>query len=158
MSDALNEFAINLPMTGVSAVAPLAGSVEAAPAPAPSFDVTASVTVPAEVDTSKHEHISVYVDSATVSNYNAKDPCVCVDVVLTVSIQNPITYANSSYKLVKRLSMDKVKLALQAEVLTPFQVVEAKTEEQVQAEKLAEAQADAAAKAARRAKELAGLI
>lgn len=151
MSDALNEFAINLPMSGISAVAPVAGSMPAEAAPELPYDITAPVTVPAEVDCSQHKHINVYVDSATIANYNPEDPCVCVDLVLNVGVTNPITYATSNYKLVKRVSMDKVKLACQAELMTPVSVVEATTPEQ-EAKKLAEAQA------AHRAKQLAGLI
>ena len=125
MSDQLNEFAINLPMTGVSAVAPVAG-IEALPAPAPapvSYDCTADVSVPAEVKTDEHKHISVYADSCSV--VNVEGPCAMIDVVLSVNITNPTTYACSTYKIVKRLSLDKIKLALQAEHMTPVQVVEA---------------------------------
>lgn len=157
MSDALNEFAINLPMSTVGVAGSIGAETAAAPAPAPApYDCTADVAVAADVKTDEYKHINVYVDSA--SAVNVEGPQVMVDVVLSVNITNPTTYACAQYKIVKRLSMDKVKLACQAEFLTPVSVVEQKTEEQVAAEKLAEAQEAAAVAAATRAKQLAGLI
>lgn len=158
MSDALNEFAINLPMTGVSAVAPVAGSVEAAPAPAmepaiASYDCTMDVPVPADVQTEEHKHINVYVDSASV--VNVEGPCAFVDLVMSVNITNPVTYACAQYKIVKRLSMDKIKLALQAEHMTPFQVVEA---EEPEDDALLVEQEDQRFAAAKRAQEIAGIF
>ncbi len=122
MSGVLNEFAINLPMTGVGAIA----------ADQPSYDVTAAIEVPKEVNTAKVDHISVWVDQANVVNFDPLDPCVCVDVVLSVSIRNEQTTSNSTYKMVKRLSFDKIKLACQAEHLTPVQVIEAEEPEEDQ--------------------------
>lgn len=148
MSKALNEFAINLPMAGVGAVGTIA-------ADQPSYDVTAAVEVPKEVDTAKFDHINVYVDQATVTNFDPKDPCVCVDVVLSVCIANPENGASSTYKMVKRLSFDKVKLACQAEHLTPVQVVEAEEPEE---DPLVVEQEMAAFYARRRIQEMAGIF
>jgi hypothetical protein len=141
----LAEFALNLPMAGIGTVA------TEVPPEMPSYDVTASYTLPPDVATDACSHISVYVDSATMSTYDATNPQACVDLVLSVSIQNPTNQQTSCYKLVKRVAFDKVKLACQVEGTTPSQVIEAVTPEQ-EARRLAEMQA------AQRARVLAGLI
>lgn len=148
MSDALNEFAINLPIGSVPAVMPAA---EVAPE---TCDMTANYALPAEVNASSCDHISVYVDSCPQVNSVAGTSMVSTDIVLNVSIHNPATGAYSTYKLVKRLSFDKCKLAHQAEVLTPFQVVEA--EEQPEDELMVE-QEMAAFYQRRRVQEMAGI-
>lgn len=79
--------------------------------------------IPADISP-KHDHINVYVDSATATGVVSGSPLVAVDVVLNVSINNPENGSYSSYKIIKRISFDKIKLALQAETETPFQVVE----------------------------------
>jgi hypothetical protein len=143
--DLLKEFAINLPMTGVGSIATDQST----------YDVTAAIQVPQEVDTAKFDHISVYVDQASVTNFDPKDPCVCVDVVLSVCVANPESGTSSTYKMVKRLSFDKVKLACQAEHLTPVQVVEAEESEEDQ---LVVEQEMAAFYARRRIQEMAGIF
>jgi hypothetical protein len=136
MSD-LKEFSMNMPMIGIG------GSV-------PSYDVTAAVEMPAEVCADKVDHIYVAVDSATVSNYSATDPMVCVDLVLTVGITNPIGGESMNYKMVKRLKLDKAKLAYEAESLTPIAVAE--EEDPLEVARIMEA-----FYAATRAREIAGL-
>ena len=123
MSNQLNEFAINLPIGGVSALAPTMGVAIPEPTVEPAtYDCTVGTAIPAEVKTDEYKHITAYVDSFSV--VNVESPNVLVDVVLSVNIANPQTYTSSQYKIVKRLSFDRVKLALQAEHLTPVQVVE----------------------------------
>lgn len=131
----VNEFSINLPMVGASAVG----------APC---DVTASTTLPPEVNPTACDHINVYVDSAQITSYDASNPAVMVDLVLSVGITNPDSGACSTYKIVKRLSLDKCKLACEAEGMTP-QVVEDLEED---FSELMEA-----FYAARRAREVAGI-
>lgn len=140
MSD-LKEFSMNMPMIGIGGPAP---SI------APSYDVTAAVEMPAEVCADKVDHIYVAVDSATVSNYSATDPMVCVDLVLTVGITNPNGGDSMNYKMVKRLKLDKAKLAYEAESLTPIAVAE--EEDPLEVARLMEA-----FYAATRAREIAGL-
>lgn len=147
MSDALNEFAINLPMATI-------GGVGAVPAPEAPVDMTSCVEVPAEVNASLFSHISVYLDQVTIASFNVEDPCVCIDMVLSVNVTNPTANTTNSYKLVKRLSFDKVKLALQAEQLTPVQVIEHVQEE----DPLIVEQEAAEYKVRVRARELAGIF
>lgn len=132
----VNEFAINLPMTSVGGV-----GAEMAAVPAVSnYDITAMMSLPPDVDGTKFDHIAVYMDSAQVSNYDMNSPTVTVDMVLTVSIQNP-NGGSASYKMVKRIAMDKCKLACDAENLAPTTVVEAEEPEEDQTVALAEMQA-----------------
>lgn len=156
MTTKLDEYAINLPMTGVTGVGGTAKS--AVPAPAYGYyDITADCSLPAEV--SKNcEHIYAYLDSATTTNRDQTNSKLTIDLVLTIAVTNPSTGSTSSYKIVKRVAMDKCKLAIQAEDETPYQVIEATTPEQ-KAKRLAESRAaKRAVQAAHRAKELAGLI
>ena len=111
----LNEFAVNLPITTAEPIAVSTTSY-------PTVDITSNVNIPADVDSTQHSHISVYVDSAQVCNYSPEDRNVCVDLVLSVTC---VTGEKSStYKVVKRLSMDKIKLACDAECQAPATVVE----------------------------------
>ena len=142
MSDALNEFSINMPMIGVPPMADV---------PAEACDVTASYALPPEVNSSESNHISVSCDGYPQVNSVPGSNMVSVDLVLNVSISNPMNGSYSSYKIVKRLSMDKCKLAHQAEVLTPFQVVEAEEDPVEVAKYMSEFYA------AKRAREVAGL-
>lgn len=127
MSNPLQEFSINLPMVSVP---PMGAAAQPDPAEVPAvepppYDITNDVAVPEDVDTTACSHISAYVDSATMASYDPMDPMMCVDLILTVSITNPETGTSSIYKMVKRLAMDKCKLALEAAAHSPVQVVEA---------------------------------
>lgn len=117
MTSQVNEFAINLPMTSVGTVG--ASSI-------PAIDCTPA-PLPPEVD-NKCDHINVYVDGCPQVNQVPDTSLISMDLVLNVSVTNPVTGTCSTYKVVKRLSMDKCKLALDAETLTPFQVVEGEGE------------------------------
>jgi hypothetical protein len=131
----VNEFAVNLPINNVGVV-----------------DITASCTLPPEVNASACDHIGVYMDSAQVMNYDPRSPAVLVDMVLSVSVADPNTGSLKTYKMVKRISMDKCKLACDAERLTPVQVVEAEDDP------LEIAQIMEQFYAAKRAREIAGLV
>jgi hypothetical protein len=153
MTTALQEFTINLPMVGVSPVGHPAVEMPYIGAPC---DVTADICKPEDISPCC-SHISAYVDKASVCVGNPDDTLLFVDLVMDVCITDPNTKAVSTYKMVKRVAMDKVKLACQAENIVPHQVVEAITPEQ-EAKKLVEQQAaERAQMAARRARQLAGL-
>jgi hypothetical protein len=104
----VNEFAINLPISSVG----------------PVVDMTAAAVVPADVDTAQCDHINVYADSASIVNYSPTDPQVLIDLVLNVNVNDHGAGVCKSYKLIKRLSLDKCKLACEAEGLTPHVVEE----------------------------------
>ena len=150
----INEFALNLPMTGVTAVAP---TMNATPDPTMDigYDITADICTPPDVSP-EYKHITVSVDSATITNYDNNMPMVNIDLVLNVNISMaacagaPVS-AVSSYKIVKRLGLDRIKLALQAEGMSPYQVVEDQEDPAEVAKMMGEFYA------ARRARELVGL-
>lgn len=145
----VNEFAMNLPISSV-------GGAEGPPPAVKGYhpvDVTAMTTVPADVDTSSCDHIGVYVDSTQLVNYDPKSPTVIVDMVLSVSITDPATGIGKNYKMVKRLAMDKCKLACDAENMTDVQMVEDIGED----DPLEVAQIMEQFYAAKRAREMAGL-
>lgn len=145
MSD-LNEFAINLPMGSVPAIMP-------ATEPYP-YDVTAGYELPSEIYAGAADHVYVYADVAPRVNQVPGTSMISMDLVLNVNVTNPATNASSTYQIVKRLSMDKCKLAHQAEVLTPFQVVEA---EEAPEDELIVEQEMAAYFQRRRVQEMAGI-
>lgn len=148
----VNEFALNLPMASPSAVGDTAAGAMPAPPPMMSYvDVTASTSLPPDVDPQKCDHINVYVDSAQVTGYDQANPMVSVDLVMNVSITEPVSGRTSTYKIVKRLALDKCKLACDAEHMTPTQVVEAEDDP------LEVAQIMEQFYAAKRAREMAGL-
>jgi hypothetical protein len=148
----VNEFALNLPMTSPSAVGDtVAGAMPAAPPMMSYVDCTASTQLPPDVDPQQCDHINVYVDSAQVTGYDQANPMVSVDLVMNVSITEPVSGRTSTYKIVKRLSLDKCKLACDAEHMTPVQVVEAEDDP------LEVAQIMEQFYAAKRAREMAGL-
>lgn len=143
----VNEFAMNLPITSVGAAA--------GPAPVTGYhpvDITSMTTVPADVDTSSCDHIGVYVDSTQIVDYDPKSPTVTVDMVLTVCITDPSTGCGKNYKMVKRLAMDKCKLACDAEAMVNVQFVEDLEEDPAEVAKIMEQ-----FYAAKRAREVAGL-
>jgi hypothetical protein len=145
MSD-LKEFAINLPMSSVPAMTASANTVPAEP-----YDIMSSFALPPEIDTSACSHITVSCDSASVTNYNPDEPNVCVELVLSVNVRNDAMGSSSNYKLIKRLKMDKCKLAYEAESHTPVSVVEDQEDQLVVAQEMNEFYAK------KRARELSGL-
>lgn len=144
----VNEFALNLPISSV-------GGVAATPAPVAGYhpvDITSMTTIPADVNASECSHISVYVDSTQMVDYDPKSPQVLVDMVLCVCITDPSTGAGKNYKMVKRLAMDKCKLACDAEAMVNVQFVEDLEDDPVEVAKIMEQ-----FYAAKRAREVAGL-
>lgn len=150
MAKTLKEFSINLPMVDVTPMGAMHGAPEVSTSYAP-VDVTRAYDIPADIDKTQCSHITVCVDSAQVTSYDETCPTVEVDLVLNICMRDPQSGQSSSYKLIKRLCMDKIKLACQAEHETPYQVLEAITPEQ-EAKKLSEQQA------AQRARVLAGIV
>lgn len=149
MSDSLNEFAVSLP---VVSVAPLAATAPTYGDNPVSCDATANYSLPAEVNSAESGHINVWLDGTPIVNDVPGASTVFTDLVLNVSIRNPETGNCCTYKMVKRISLDKCKLAHQAELLTPFQVLEAE-EDPAEVEKYM-----AEFHAVRRAREVAGIM
>lgn len=67
--------------------------------------------------------ITIYAGNITPISYADTDPIACFDVVFTVGMQSD--GASKTYQVVKRIGIDKCKLALQASSGSPVSVVEA---------------------------------
>ena len=145
MSDPINEFSMNLPVVSPGMLAAPAVTPEPQPA---SYDITAAQSVPVDISP-EYSHISV--SPMGVDIVDAEGPCTVADLMLSVCVTDPNTGTRKTYKIVKRLSMDKLKLACDAECMTPISIVEA--EEDI----LVVKQEMDAFYAARRAREVAGL-
>lgn len=137
MAEPTNEMAVNLP---VIAVPPLGGTTAPAPAEVPYDDATDSMVVGAP----RYEHdpakVSVYANGITPvsGNYCAPqtsgaesekpaDGVAVFDIVFSVGIDcgNGVT---KTYQVVKRIGIDKCKIACEAECTTPVSIVESKNE------------------------------
>ena len=93
-------------------------------------------------------NVCIYADCINPISYMGDDPIIAFDVVFSVAVTCPETNTIETYKVVKRIGVDRMKMADQAKSTTPVSVLEAKDEG---AEK-----AKAAQKV--RARQLAGLI
>lgn len=118
MPQATNEMAINLPMVSVAPV----GDVTSEPSmPSPAIDPSVVIGSP---DNARHPScISVYAESISYSGSYDPECEVCTfDVIFNVGIREGDT--SKTYRVVKRIGIDKVKLACDAECSTPVSVVE----------------------------------
>ena len=137
MSEQVNE--MNLPIISVAPV-----GAEAAAVPAPTEDPSMVIGSP---DNSRHPScVSVYAESITASgSYDGESPICTFDVVFNVGIREGET--SKTYRVIKRIGIDKVKLACDAECSAPVSIVEEK----------AEAKKALAAAQAKRMRQIAGL-
>ncbi len=70
--------------------------------------------------------ISVYATSITPAMYSNDSPVVAFDVVFAVGITCPTSGNIETYQVVKRIGVDRQKLAVAAKASTPVSIVEAK--------------------------------
>lgn len=123
MSKLTNEMAINLPITSVP---PVTGPVADAPMPAPEVDQ--SVVIGSPDNSRQPSCISVYAESIQPSGSYDPECAVCTfDVVFNVGIREG--EMSKTYRVVKRIGIDKVKLACDAECSTPISIVEEKSQQ-----------------------------
>lgn len=118
MSEQVNE--MNLPVISVAPV-----GAEAAPANVPAEDPSIVVGSP------NHQHdpasVTVYAESISPSGtFDPKSNVMTFDVVFSVGIYEGDV--SKTYRVVKRIGIDKCKLACDAECSTPVSIVEEKTE------------------------------
>ena len=134
MAEPTNEMAINLPIIGV----PPVGVVDV---PSPVQDMGDSMVVGAP----QHDHdpakVTVYANniSPVTGNWNQPvpsdggpapevSPVAVFDIVFSVGVDcgGGVT---KTYQVVKRIGIDKCKIACEAECSTPVSVVESQSEE-----------------------------
>lgn len=141
MPNQLNELSMNLPVISVAPVTDV-------PTGASSMEITST-----DMDVKQDEgytfdpsKVTIYVDSVRPVEYGSTDQMACFDMVLSVGILCD-DGRSKTYSLVKRISMDKQRIAKQAECGAPISVVENQTE----------AKGISAAPTLRRIRRLAGL-
>lgn len=147
MNQRTNEMAINLPMVSPSPVGDTeAGDYYPSEVPTVEPEIDTSVVI-GSPDNSRHPScVTVYADSITASgSYDPENGVCAFDVVFSVGIQDGDT--SKTYRVVKRIGIDKVKLACDAECSTPVSIVEHMTE----------AKKAASAATAKRFRQIAGL-
>lgn len=124
----------------IISVPPMGGEVAPAPAEDP------SIVVGSPDNSRAPSCISIYAESITASgSYDSESPVCTFDVVFNVGIREGDT--SKTYRVVKRIGIDKVKLACDAECSSPVSIVE----------ELAQARKAEAAATAKRFRILAGL-
>jgi hypothetical protein len=94
-------------------------------------DVSAdpSVVIGAPQSEAELSQISVFAQSINAVSYQQDSPIAAFDVVFSVSIINSEGCAKT-YQVVKRIGVDRMKIAQDAESSTPVSIVEAKQPEQ----------------------------
>lgn len=134
MTTQVNEFSIDIPMS--SPVPPMSPPVDyvqnngydttAASVMSPAGmgdDVAIAVGDVAESDPSMDpSKITVYAGNISPVSYSDTDPISCFDVVFTVGINDG--GSSKTYQVVKRIGIDKIKIAAQASAGAPVSVVE----------------------------------
>lgn len=125
MPEQTNE--MHLPVISVSPMAAQDGAMDVPPTTSDAA-VDPSVVI-GSPDNSRHPScISVYAESITMSGaYDTESPICTFDVVFNVGIREG--EVSKTYRVVKRIGLDKVKLACDAECSAPVSIVEEKTQE-----------------------------
>ena len=139
MTQQVNEFSIDLPMTAAAVSSPVppmsppvdyvmnngydtsaAGVMSASGA---GDDVSIAIGDVADTDSAMDpSKITVYAGSISSVSYGETDPIACFDVVFTVGMN--CDGRSETYQVVKRIGIDKVKIAAQASAGSPVSVVE----------------------------------
>lgn len=70
--------------------------------------------------------ISVYAHSINPTSYMGDDNIASFDVIFSISITDQATGSITTHQVVKRIGVDKMKMAYNAKMTTPVSVVEAK--------------------------------
>ncbi len=115
---------------------------EPGPAPAP---MSASIAVGSPADSFCASDITIYSNSITPVQFGSADEVACFDVVFSVGIN--CDGVSKTYQVVKRIGIDKCKIAQEASCSTPVSIVESKSA----------AKQEEAAATAKRFRRLAGL-
>lgn len=127
MSEQVNE--MNLPVISVE---PVVKADSAVPAPAPEVaaydDASDSVVVGSPSSSYAPHQVTVYAQSITPNTYAADSMVATFDVVFSVGIMCE-DGSSKTYQVVKRIGVDKCKLAEEAMCSAPVSIVESKKED-----------------------------
>jgi hypothetical protein len=117
MSEKLNEMGMEVSMAPAMAV-----SMADAPSVDPTIAIGSPEVSPAVVDQS---YVSVYANNITPVSYGDTDAVACFDVVFSVGVRDD-DGQTKTYQVVKRIGIDKSKIAAEASQSTPVSIVEGK--------------------------------
>jgi hypothetical protein len=125
MPNQLNELSINLP---VVSVAPITDEPKVADG-AYSTEITSVDDDEAKDSSYAFDpfKVTIYVESIRPTEYGSTDKIACFDLVLSVGIFCD-DGKTKTYSLVKRIAMDKERIAKQAECGAPISIVEKQAE------------------------------
>jgi len=87
---------------------------------------TTDSTITVSPAVSPVKNVTVYANSINPVSYGDDDPIVAFDCVFSVGIVCPDTGSTKTYQVVKRIGVDRMKMAADAESTTPVSIVEAK--------------------------------
>ena len=144
MAENTNEMA--LAVVSAPSMGLVGGDVPPMNVPAPEAPAMDSIAIGSPANKYDASSVSVYAQSITPIAYQSADEVACFDVVFSVGI-NCGDGVSKTYQVVKRIGIDKCKIACEAECSVPVSVVESQQEEKKQA----------GLAAAKRARILAGL-
>lgn len=124
MADTTNE--MNLPMISAPAMG-VTGDVTASLSPVVAYDDAEDATIAVGSPVDKHDpaNITVYANSITPVQYGGGEEVAAFDVVFSVGIN--CDGVSKTYQVVKRIGVDKCKLACEAASSTPVSIVESKS-------------------------------
>lgn len=123
MAKTTNE--MNMPMISAPAMG-IVGDVQASMT-APEMDFDHSIAIGSPTSGVDASSITVYANNISAVSYVASnDNIVAFDIVFSVGIN--CGDSTKTYQVVKRIGIDKCKLADEAESSTPVSVVEAKSD------------------------------
>jgi hypothetical protein len=122
MAETTNE--MNMPMISAPAMGVVGGDVQSVMT-APEMSYDSSIAIGAPTNGYDVSAITVYANTISPVTYAAaNDTIVAFDIVFSVGIN--CGDSTKTYQVVKRIGIDKCKLACEAESSTPVSVVEAK--------------------------------
>lgn len=121
MSEQTNEMALSV--VSAPAMGVVGGDVGISlPSPSPEMNSIAIGSPSREHDP---KNITVYSNSITPVSYQSADEVAAFDVVFSVGIMCE-DGSSKTYQVVKRIGIDKCKIACEAECSTPVSIVESK--------------------------------
>jgi hypothetical protein len=115
---------MNLPIISAQAMA-VTGDVMASAAPY-SGDMDMSIAIGAPNTVYDPANVTVYANNITPVTYNSQEEVAAFDIVFSVGINCGET--TKTFQVVKRIGIDKCRIACEAEASSPVSIVESKSD------------------------------
>jgi hypothetical protein len=127
-SEQVSEMTINLPMVSPPPMAQPEAPAEVASSDAAYTEPSDTIAIGAPYTKHDPRSVTVYANTITpVQSASMDDAIACFDVVFSVGIDCGEGVCKT-YQVVKRIGIDKCKMACDAECSSPVSVVESKTD------------------------------